>query len=129
MNGRTPTNMKTTTAKLAAMTLLAAAAGAAIAAATHGAGAPREDDEYLRTGIASTECGGYRYEFHAPSGRELLFDLRRDPRCAVNVARAHSDILLACREDVLATRGARSLEELRAPYAETIRRLEAMGYL
>lgn len=129
MNARTPTNMKMTTAKLAAMALLATAAGATIAAARHCAPAPREDDEYLRTGIASTERGGYRYEFHAPSGEELLFDLRRDPRCAVDVARAHSDILLACREEVLAMRGVRSLEELRAPYAETIRRLEAMGYL
>ena len=114
----------------AALVILAAAAGAAIAAATHPTASARDADAVRRElGIASTVRDGFRYEFHAVSGQERLFDLARDPRCVVDVASSHPDLVRACRNEILESLGASSLDELRAPYAATIRRLEAMGYL
>jgi hypothetical protein len=116
----------------AALALLAAAAGAALAVATSAIPEPR--DAHLESvrhdlGIVSTERDGYRYEFHAPSGQERLFDLRSDPRCLNDIASAHAELVRSLRQQLLASLGAGSLEELRAPYSESIRRLEAMGYL
>jgi hypothetical protein len=113
----------------AAFVLLAAAGGAVLALGTN---AGREHDAAAAEkalGVVSTERDGFRYEYHAPSGRESLFDLRRDPQCLVNVASSHADLVGACRDELESSLGVKSLEELRAPYAETIRRLEAMGYL
>lgn len=115
----------------AAFVLLAAAGGAAFALNanakanrdTHAAAAEKA------LGVVSTERDGFRYEFHAPSGRESLFDLNRDPRCLVNVAASHAAVVSACRVELETSLGVKSLEDLRAPYAESIRRLEAMGYL
>ena len=113
----------------AALVLLAVAAGAGVAL---GANATRRQDTAAAEralGVVSTERDGFRYEYHAPSGRESLFDLRRDPQCLVNVASAYAGVVRACRGELEQSLGVKSLEELRAPYAETIRRLEAMGYL
>jgi hypothetical protein len=114
----------------AALVILAAAAGAAVAAATHTAPAAGDVEAARRAlGISSTVRDGFRYEFHALSGQERLFDLGRDPGCLVDVASSHAELVRACRQEVLESLGASSLEELRAPCADTIRRLEAMGYL
>jgi hypothetical protein len=122
--------MKTRT--LAALALLAAAGGAGVAlggkAVCDAAATDASDSGKRSLGIVSTVHGGFRYEFHAPSGAERLFDLRRDPRCLADVAAANPDVVVECRRQLLASVGASSLDELRAPYAETIRRLEAMGY-
>src|SRR5262245_2493539 len=113
----------------AALALLAAAVGVAVAFAEQSArDADAADAARKSLGIVSTDRDGFRYEFHAPSGSERLFDLRRDPGCLVDVSRSHPELVRACREELLESLGAKSLEELRAPYAETIRRLEAMGY-
>lgn len=112
----------------AAFLLLAAAGGVAYALsakANRGQSAAAERS----LGVVSIERDGFRYEFHAPSGRESLFDVRRDPKCLVNLASSKTDVLAACRADLEKQMGLRSIEELRAPYAETIRRLEALGYL
>lgn len=113
-----------------ALALIAAAGGAALAAArSHASHTGATDAAYRSLGVVSTEHDGYRYEFHAPSGQEHLFDLRDDPRCLADVAASHPDVVATCRSELLASLGIRSLDDLRAPYADTIRRLEAMGYL
>jgi hypothetical protein len=113
----------------AAFVLLAAAGGAAFAlgAKAYRALDPVAAEEAL--GVVSTQRDGFRYEYHAPSGRESLFDLAADPDCLVNVASSHAGLVVACRTELETSLGVKSIEELRAPYAETIRRLEAMGYL
>jgi hypothetical protein len=112
----------------AAFVLLAAAGGAAYALNSKAVRA-RETAAAKALGVVFTVRDGFRYEFHAPSGRESLFDLRRDPKCLVNVASSNTELLLACRDEIVTSAGVKSLDELRAPYAETIRRLEALGYL
>jgi len=120
------------TRTLAALALLAAAGGAAVALgakAVRDADATEASNAAKRSlGILSTDRNGFRYEFHAPSGAERLFDLGRDPRCLVDIAAANPDVVIECRRQLLESAGATSLDELRAPYAETIRRLEALGY-
>jgi hypothetical protein len=112
----------------AAFVLVAAASGAAYALT---AKASRGQDAAAQRalGVVSTERDGFRYEFHAPSGRESLFDIRRDPKCLVNLASSRTDVVAACRSEIEKSMGLRSIEELRAPYADTIHRLEALGYL
>lgn len=116
----------------AAFALLAAAIGSGIALA---ADAIRDADvraaeEAARKslGLVSTESDGFRYEYHAPSGRERLFDLRRDPKCLNDVSPVYPDRVREYRSRLATKLGVTSLDELRAPYAETIRRLELMGY-
>ena len=114
-----------------AFALIAFAGGAAVAL---GADAVRTADARKAAaarrslGVMTIDLGHFRYEFHAPSGRERLFDLRHDPRCTKDVASSHPDRLGRCRSELLASLGVESLDDLRAPYAETIRRLESMGY-
>lgn len=112
----------------AAFVLLAAAGGAAYALNSKATRA-RETAAAKALGVVFVVRDGFRYEFHAPSGRESLFNLRRDPKCLVNVASSNNELLLSCRDEIVTSAGVKSLDELRAPYAETIRRLEALGYL
>jgi hypothetical protein len=112
----------------AAFVLLAVAGGAAYALSAK-ANRGQVAAAQRALGVVSTERDGFRYEFHAPSGRESLFDIRRDPNCLVNLASTRTDVVAACRSDIEKSMGLRSIEELRAPYAESIRRLEALGYL
>ena len=112
----------------AAFVLVAALGGAAFALNSKASRA-RETAAARALGVVFVVRDGFRYEFHAPSGRESLFDLRRDPKCLVNVASSNNELLLSCREEIVTSAGVKSLDELRAPYAETIRRLEALGYL
>lgn len=113
----------------AALVLLAAAAGAAVALGAKAVRDADPDEAAKRSlGIVSTDRDGFHYEFHAPSGSERLFDLSNDPRCLADVSTKHPELVIECRRQLLASLGAGSLDELRAPYAETIRRLESLGY-
>ncbi len=109
--------------------LLAAVGGAAFALNAKSGRSRSVADAEKAVGVVFTERDGFRYEYHAPSGLESLFDLRKDPKCLRNVAMANADLVRACRGELETSLGVKSLEELRAPYAETIRRLEALGYL
>jgi hypothetical protein len=81
------------------------------------------------SGVVACRMGDFRYEYHAPSGSECLFDLARDPRCVTNVLRENEKIAAECRARLEKELGVPSLETLRARYADTIRRLQALGYL
>ena len=91
----------------------------------------REDvvDTASCPGVVAYRMGSFRYEYHAPTGTESLFDLDRDPRCVVNVLRDNQQVAAECRRRIEAQLGISDLATLRASHADTIRRLEALGYL
>ena len=91
----------------------------------------REDvvDTASCPGVVAYRMGSFRYEYHAPTGTESLFDLDRDPRCVVNVLRDNRQVAAECRRRIEAQLGISDLSSLRANHADTIRRLEALGYL
>jgi hypothetical protein len=78
--------------------------------------------------VVTCDRDGLRYEYHVPTGGETLHDLARDPRGLVNVLHDHEDVAAACRVDLARRLGVSSLADLRAGYADTIRRLHAVGY-
>jgi hypothetical protein len=80
-------------------------------------------------GVVAYRMGNFRYEYHAPTGTESLFDLDRDPRCVINVLRDNRTVAAECRRRIEAQLGIADLASLRAEHADTIRRLEALGYL
>ena len=125
MSTQSRTNSRTGTA----LVLIALAGGAALALGAKAVRVQGATEAEKALGVVSTVRDGFRYEYHAPSGRESLFDLNSDPQCLVNVASSHAELVSACRSELETSLDVASLDELRAPYAETIRRLEAMGYL
>src|SRR5262245_16737398 len=72
-------------------------------------------------GLVAYRLGGFRYEYHAPTGTESLFDLTKDPKCVVNVLRDHRAVAAECRHRLESHLGVSDLESLRADHAETIR--------
>jgi hypothetical protein len=83
----------------------------------------------ISPGMYAYDADGYRYEYHAPTGREGLYELSRDPNCLASVLSDHEDVAKRCREALAKDLDVRTLEELRAKYADEIKRLEALGYL
>jgi hypothetical protein len=77
----------------------------------------------------SYDAEGFRYEYHAPTGKEGLYELRTDPNCLASVLKDHEDVAKRCRAALAQDLKVEHLEELRARYADEIRRLEALGYL
>jgi hypothetical protein len=112
---------------------LACAGVVAVALATSAWYSERARGEVVDTasqpGVVAYRMGNFRYEYHAPSGTESLFDLDRDPRCVVNVIRENRTVAADCRRRIEAHLGISNLASLRANHADTIRRLEALGYL
>jgi len=80
-------------------------------------------------GMYTYDAEGYRFEYHAPTGKEGLYDLRTDPNCLTSVLKDHEDVAKRCRSALTQDLKIERLEELRARYADEIRRLEALGYL
>jgi hypothetical protein len=80
-------------------------------------------------GMYTYDAEGYRFEYHAPTGREGLYELRSDPNCLSSVLKQHEDVAKRCRAALAQDLNVERLEELRAKYADEIRRLEALGYL
>lgn len=75
------------------------------------------------------EYGGFRYEYHVPTGREGLYDAAHDLRGLSNVIEQHRDVATICRHSIEQEKQVESLDILRDRYAEEIRRLRALGYL
>jgi len=80
-------------------------------------------------GMYSYDAEGYRFEYHAPTGKEGLYELRTDPNCLTSVLKDHQDVAKRCRAALAQDLKVERLDELRARYADEIRRLEALGYL
>lgn len=111
-----------------ALLVIALGIGALIACAARGTPPVRVAGE-SRIPVVTLESEGFRYEFHVPTGTECLFDVNVDPRHRVNVISSNKDRARVQRVALEAKLGVQSLEDLRAPYADEIRRLEALGYL
>ena len=73
--------------------------------------------------------GSLRYTYHLVSGTEALFDIERDPRCLVNLARERPEEVRRLSRALADQLEVGSLEELRDLHQETIDRLRALGYL
>jgi len=78
--------------------------------------------------VLAAERDGLRYEYHLPTGREALFDVKNDPRELVNVLHDHEALAGALRAELAARHGVADLADLRAPYDESVRRLRSLGY-
>jgi hypothetical protein len=111
---------------LLACGVLAAAVAGAVAAT---AGRDREAADADVPGLYCCEAEGFRYEYHAPTGCEGLYELRPGPDGAVDVIESHADVAARCRSALREKLRVARLEDLRAQYADTIRRLQALGYL
>jgi hypothetical protein len=101
---------------------------AVVAAATAFAH-PEKDAAETIPGLYCCEADGFRYEYHAPSGYEGLYELRSAPGVVVDVIGSHSDVAARCRRALEERLHVRSLDSLRAEYHDTIQRLKALGYL
>jgi hypothetical protein len=111
-----------------AILVLATGAGAAAAAFSRRVEASAPATETV-AGLYATEAEGFRYEYHAPTGTEGLYELRTLREPPVDVLAAHPEIAARCRTSLQKKLGVANLDELRAAHADTIRRLKALGYL
>jgi hypothetical protein len=111
--------------------ILACAVVVTAAAATAAAFArpAKETAAAAAPGLYRYEADGFRYEYHAPTGGEGLYDLRSAGGVGDDVLDRHRDVAARCRRALERKLGVESLESLRAEYADTIRRLHALGYL
>lgn len=80
-------------------------------------------------GLVTCELRGFRYEYHAPTGRASLYDLREDRSSSTDVSAVHSDVVLECRKAVELRFGIERIESLRSRYSDVTERLRALGYL
>ena len=104
-------------------------AGAAIAAAAAFAWPEKDVVTQATPGLYCYESDGFRYEYHAPTGHEGLYDLRSGPDSVVDVLQSHADVAARCRHALETKLHVASLDSLRVEYDDTIRRLKALGYL
>jgi hypothetical protein len=105
------------------------AASAAVATAVAFAWPNKGVAAQATPGLYCYEADGFRYEYHAPTGHEGLYDLRTDPNTVVDVLQGHADVAARCRRNLAEKLHVKSLESLRGEYDDTIRRLKALGYL
>jgi hypothetical protein len=113
--------------RISACAVMAFVAGAALASVPHAsARTPRVDKG---ASVLSIDEDGFRYTFHATTGTEALFDVKNDPRLLVNVIAAHPLLASTMRHSLEVRLHVESLDSLRALHAETIRRLQSLGYL
>jgi hypothetical protein len=80
---------------------------------------------------AMVECeqNGFRYSYHAPTGTEGLYETGPGARSRLNVIADHRDLARDMRRTLETKLHVGSLDELRAAYADSIRRLQQLGYL
>ncbi len=112
-----------------AFVIVLATAGGAFAALARSAGDPVVSEDASVAGLVTCKLRGFRYEYHAPTGRANLYDLRRDPSCEKDVSAVHADVVLECRRAVELSFGIDDIESLRARYVDVTSRLRALGYL
>jgi hypothetical protein len=115
--------------RLAALAILLAAGGGLALVAVPQFLAPAEPHVERSVGLIRLTDGELQYTYHLVTGSEALFDLGDDPRALRNLALQQPNDLSRMRARLLADLGVASLEVLRAPHRQTIRRLEALGYL
>ena len=126
----TPTHRRATGRRF----LVAAAVLAATAAAYRTFGAAQEV-----TAQPARECGGlpafafieedgWRYEFHAVTGRERLVRLE-DGAGAENLAAERPEVVARLRTSIARNLRIGDLDELRDVHRDAIDRLRALGYL
>ena len=113
---------------LACAVVFAAGLGAVVAFTRSGDVTVREPVADA-TGLFAYEAEGFRYEYHAPTGLEGLYDLRNDPDGLTSVVRGHEDVAARCRSALAKRENVDRVEALRARYDDTVRRLHALGYL
>jgi len=104
-------------------------AGAAVGINTYqsaGAGTLRECSAL--PAFASIEEDGWRYEFHAVTGRERLVSLA-EGAAAENRAEANPEVVRKLRVSLARDLRLRDLDELRDAHRDAIERLYALGYL
>jgi hypothetical protein len=112
-----------------AFVIVLATGGGAFAALARSAGDPVISEDAAVPGLVTCELRGFRYEYHAPTGRANLYDLKRDPKCVTDVSVKHPALVLDCRRAVELRFGIGNIESLRARYADVTSRLRALGYL
>jgi hypothetical protein len=114
--------------RIPACALAAFVAGAALAAVPRAVAgdAPRPD---LRASVLTIDEDGFRYAYHATTGTEALFDVKNDPRLLVNVLDDHPLLAGSLRRSLERRLHVDTLESLRALHADSIRRLQTLGYL
>ncbi len=79
--------------------------------------------------VVSIDADGFRYAYHVTTGTEALFDLRDDPRQLRDVLPEHPELAKSLRRAVEERLHVESLDALRRRHADTIRRLQSLGYL
>jgi hypothetical protein len=104
-------------------------AGAVVATATAFARPSRHAPSQDAAGLYSHEAEGFRYEYHAPTGHEGLYDLRTGADGVTDVLPQNVEVAKRCRAALEQKLKVKNLDELRAEYDDTIRRLKALGYL
>jgi len=80
-------------------------------------------------GLYCYESDGFRYEYHAPSGYEGLYEIPRTPGPVVDVIDRHRDVAARCRRALEEKLNVASLASLREEFSGIIHRLRALGYL
>jgi len=120
--------------RIGAAAVVALAAGAALAVATRGFHEPLDvaataPPTSMPTSVVTIDDDGYRYAYHVPTGTETLFELRDDPRMLHNVRDEHPQTARRLRAALELRLHVESLDLLRTRAADTIRRLQSLGYL
>ena len=122
---RAPTSSRRRFFAAAGLLLVAAAAGIGTDEPA-GAGTLRECSAL--PAFASIEQDGWRYEFHAVTGRERLVSLA-DGAGAENRAEEQPEVVRKLRTSLARDLRLRDLSELREAHRDAIERLNALGYL
>lgn len=118
--------------RILACAFVAFVAGAAFASVAGGRptrGAETRWTGDLRASVVTIDADGFRYAYHATTGTEVLFDVKNDPRLLVNVIGDHPLLAAGMRRSLETRLHVDSLESLRVLHAESIRRLQSLGYL
>ena len=123
---RAPTSSRRRFFAAAGLLLLAAAAVGIGTDEPAGAGTLRECSAL--PAFASIEQDGWRYEFHAVTGRERLVSLA-DGAGAENRAEEQPEVVRKLRVSLARDLKLRDLDELRDAHRDAIERLYALGYL
>ena len=113
------------------MLIVAAGAGGAWWWNTAGVSAPQngsQDASSRPPALFTLEQDGLRYEYHAVTGAETLWDLSAPAGQQRNLARERADELPALRDALRRKLGIQDLAELRAPHEALAEQLRALGY-
>ena len=111
----------------AALLVASAAAYAALAKGGHG-GEFADGDRSGPPAFGAVVADGWRYEFHAVTGRERLVRIADGPT-AENLVAEEQEVAERMRTSLAHHMGLNSLDELREAHRDATERLRALGYL